>query len=27
MADAKTGEKLGDYTVTQGQSGRLHRCY
>lgn len=27
MTDAKTGESLGDYTVTQGRSSRLHRCY
>jgi hypothetical protein len=27
MTDVKTGEILGDYTVTKGQSTRLHRCY
>jgi len=27
IADAKTGEKIGNYTVTQGQTGRNHRCY
>ena len=26
MTDAKTGEKLGDYTAKHGQEPRLHRC-
>jgi hypothetical protein len=27
MTDAKSGDKLAEYTVQQGQSARLHRCY
>ena len=27
MSDAKSGEKLGEYAATLGQTTRLHRCY
>ena len=27
ITDAKTRESLGDFTVRQGESVRLHRCY
>jgi hypothetical protein len=27
ITDKKTGESVGEYTVTKGQPTRLHRCY